>query len=1079
MTAGPELGRIRRALAADGEPLDAEELLDVLWLAARLPLSAATALARAAALAEPPDAVPAHQDTDGPTPVASPLPGHDAQNTATTDAGPGPVLRPAKETGLHAAPVAQQPPARSDRPAMAVRAPGVKALGGAELRLGRALRPLKQMRPDFLRSELDINATVTAMAETGLPEAVLRPATTRWLDLTVLVDDGVSMLLWQGLASELRRLLERCGAFRQVRVHGLGTRGPTGPRLRSRPYGASAATLPLSAVLDPSGNTLLLVVSDGVGRSWRDGSMHEALLRAASAGPTAVVHTLPRRLWAGTGIDARSWRVTARRRGAANRSWRVEDPLLPPELAPFDGVPVPVLATDGDVVGTWSRLIGSPGETALLPLLTLPPRTVPAPEPPHSPHRDRTVGAQEAVTRFRDSASADAYRLAAHLASVAPLPVPVMRIVQHAVTPAVDTSHLVEVFLGGLMLSADETERPPHQRTFDFAEETRQILLGTVPPAELVRTTRRVTAHLSELSGSPADFPAWLPHPGGSDRVSADSRRPFGWVGDTLLRRLGVSPPDVSEHETPPPSPDDELRPLPPGPALALDTTRWRRLTVSDQRFEGRWALPYDVFAEYGPVESGVFLAHDGEGHLLVIRRLADEPDAHDLIATEVLALQRMNGSCSPLLMAWEPDHEQPWHAVLCSLDEPSQPAPNLHDFTGRHGLLHHAGLLAVARQLAGGLARAHELGLVHGALTSGRVLIAGRDAQILGWLTASVDDVDSRYWSVHRQHPRYRAPELNDATEGPSREADVYALGCVLVEAAVGQGYYGGPSDALEAARESLEPAFIGILRACLHDDPARRPAALQLRQALDSLANRETDPLTIALGFDAELNSVRLDLRGDSGSGEGPHLLCQGRPARVRRDLLLGVLEQISHQGGDGVDFILADYDNLSGFDRFAQRPRDVAFLGLRRGGTDVLTLGNLLRREMRRRENVWSWRSTPAGARGASEQGRPPHLIVAMDDFPRVHRLAPELHTALREVARAGGRLGIHLIMSADHMDLVATDEAFVSRCARVDLLSRTVEGGALSLDGAVLRIRSEEGPVYFTTGRESTTGTQRRT
>ncbi|MFH9294947.1 SAV_2336 N-terminal domain-related protein [Streptomyces sp. NPDC017520] len=1077
MTGRPELGRIRRALAAEGEPLDAEELLDVLWLAARLPPCAATALARVAALAEPPAVVPAHQDADDPTPFAAPLPGHDARSTATTDGEPLPVLRPARETGLHAAPVVQEPPARSDRSAMAVRAPGVKALGGAELRLGRALRPLKQMRPDFLRSELDVDATVTAMAETGLPEAVLRPATTRWLDLTVLVDDGVSMLLWQGLAGELRRLLERCGAFRQVRVHGLDTRGPTGPRLRSRPYGASAAALPLSAVLDPAGNTLLLVMSDGVGGSWRDGSMHEALLRTASAGPTAVVHTLPRRLWAGTGIDTRSWRVTARRRGAANRSWHIEDPLLPPELAPFDGVPVPVLATDGDAVGTWARLVGSPGETAVLPLLTLPSGTVTAPDQPRSPHRDRTGGAREAVTRFRESASADAYRLAAHLASVAPLPVPVMRIVQHAVTPAVDTSHLVEVFLGGLMRSADETERPPHQRTFDFTEETRQILLGTVPPAELVRTTRRVTDHLSELSSSSADFPAWLPHPGGADRVSADSRRPFGWVGETLLRRLGVSPPDVSQHEAPPRSP--ELRPLPPGLALDLDATRWRGLTVSDQRFEGRSALPYDVFAEYGPVESGVFLAHDGEGRLLVIRRLDGEPDAHNLIATEVLALQRMNGSCAPLLMAWEPDHERPWHAVLCSLDEPSQPAPNLHDFTTRHGLLHHAGLLAVARQLADGLARAHELRLVHGALTSGRVLIAGRDAQILGWLTASVDDVDSRYWSVHRQHPRYRAPELNNATEGPSREADVYALGAVLVEAAVGQGYYGGPADALEAARETLEPAFIGLLRACLQDDPARRPTALQLRQALDSLAHRETDAFTIALGFDAELNSVRLDLRGESGSGNGPHLLCQGRPARVRRDLLLDVLEQISRQAGDGVRFLLADYDDRSGFDRFAQRPRDFSFLGLRRGGTDVLTLGDLLRRELRRRENFWSRRSTSPGTREVSEQDRPPHLVVAVDDFPRVHRLAPELHTALREVVRAGGRLGIHLVMSADDMELVATDDVSVSLCARVDLLSRTVEGGAPSLDGAVLHIPSGEGPIHFATGYESTTAAHRPT
>ncbi|MEW2068583.1 SAV_2336 N-terminal domain-related protein [Streptomyces sp. NPDC007346] len=837
MTGEPGFGRVRGALSGNDRPLDAEELLDVLWLAARLPPAAATALARAADLAEPSATAPARTDADDPAPAAPPRPGPHAGDATVADTGPDPGPRPAKETGLHASPAAQ-PPARSDRAAMAVRAPGIKALGSAELRLGRALRPLKHMRPDFLRTELDIDATVTSMAETGLPDAVLRPATTRWLDLAVLVDDGVSMLLWQGLAGELRGLLQRCGAFRHVRVHGLDTRGAAGPRLRSRPYGAAAATLPMSTVLDPAGNTLLLVVSDGVGGAWRDGSMHEALLRAASAGPTAVVHALPRRLWAGTGIDARSWRVTARRRGAANRTWHIEDPLLPPELAPFDGVPVPVLATDGDAVGAWAQLIGSPGDTTVLPLLTppSPPATAPVPSPAAPP--GHAVGAEEAVMRFRDSASTDAYRLAAHLASVAPLPVPVMRLVQHAVTPAVDTSHLAEVFLGGLMRGTDGTDRPPHQRTFDFAEETRRILLGTVPPAELVRTTRAVTAQLSELRGSPADFPAWLPHPDGVDRVASGSGRPFGWVDETLMRRLGVSPPDVSGRETPPPPSHEELRPLPPGPALALDTTNWRRLAVSDQRFEGRWALPYEVFAEYNPVANGgVFLAHDGEGRLLVIRRLDGELDPHHLVATEVLALQRMGGSCAPQLMAWETDHERPWYAVLCSLDEPAEPAPNLRDFTQQHGLLHHAGLLTVARQLARGLARAHRLGLVHGSLTSGRVLIAGRDAQITGWMTASVDGVVSRHWSIHRQHPRFRAPELNDGSQAPTREADIYALGCVLVEAAVGQNHAGRLADALESAEGQLTPAFIGILRACLRTDPDLRPSAHVLRQALDTL--------------------------------------------------------------------------------------------------------------------------------------------------------------------------------------------------------------------------------------------------
>ncbi|MET8747997.1 SAV_2336 N-terminal domain-related protein, partial [Streptomyces sp. NPDC004728] len=536
----------------------------MLWLAAQLPPSAATALARAAA-AEPPSPV-ADRTAGAAAEYAAESPHEDGQGIASpgTDSGTG--SDSAHGDGLHAAPAApEQRPAHSDQAAMAVRTPGMKALEGAELRLGRALRPLKQLRPDLLRTELDVNATVSAMAETGLPEAVLRPAQTRWLDLTVLVDDGVSMLLWQRLAGELRGLMERCGAFRHVRVHGLDSRSPNGPRLSDRPYGKPDGTLPMSTVLDPSGNTLLLVVSDGVGRAWRDGAMHQALLRAASAGPTAVVHALPRRLWAGSGIDAVKWKVTTRRRGAANRSWHIEDPVLPPDLAPYDGVPVPVLAMDGSSLGTWAQLIGSPGETAVLPLLSWPVSpTTTAGEQGFS--WQNTVGdAEEAVLRFRDVASPGAYRLAAHLAAVAPLPVPVMRLVQHAVVPAVDTSHLAEVFLGGLMHGVAVSEDFPHQKIFDFMEETRSVLLGTVPPADLVRTTREVSAHLAELAGSSAGFPAWLPHPEGRERVSSGTRGPFGWLDDTLKRRLGASPSETPDAEPNPPHLQEELHELPEG----------------------------------------------------------------------------------------------------------------------------------------------------------------------------------------------------------------------------------------------------------------------------------------------------------------------------------------------------------------------------------------------------------------------------------------------------------------------------------------------------------------------------------
>ncbi|MGW2201657.1 SAV_2336 N-terminal domain-related protein [Streptomyces sp. NPDC001774] len=1081
------LHRIRTVLSGDDELLDAEELLDALWLATRLPPAAATVMARVAA-AEPAAAAPARREAVGSTgqPESGPA-DKDGAEPALPSEGDGSAFPGAGDTALHAAPASpHQQPARSDRAAMAVRTPGMKALGGAELQLGRALRPLKQLRPDALRTELDIDATVTAMAETGLPDAVVRQARTRWLDLAILVDDGVSMLLWQRLAGELRGLMERCGAFRHVRVHGLDTRDPAGPRLRGRPYGAHDAALPMSTVLDPSGNTLLLVLSDGVGRAWRDGSMHQALARAASLGPTAVVHALPQRLWAGTGLDARKWRVTTRRRGAANRTWHIEDPMLPPELAPYVGVPVPVLATDGDVLGTWARLIGSPGDTAVLPLLTLPAFPTPTSTPHASSFPDGPGGAEEAVLRFRERASTDAYRLAAHLAAVAPLPVPVMRLVQHAVTPPVDTSHLAEVFLGGLMHSADAEEHLPHQRTFDFAEETRQILLGLVPPAELVRTTRAVTAFLGELPGSSAGFPAWLPHPEGTDRVRPGARLPFGWVDETLMHRLGISPPDPTSTPPPPPppSPTDGLREIPFGFDFDPEATGWRRLTVADPRFEGRGALPYDVFAEHdgGWSQIGLFLAHDGEGRILVIRR-PDVPHAHDLVYREVTALRRMDNAYAPRLTAWNTGHERPWLAVDCALDGGTEPAPNLRGFARQHGLLHHAGLLTVARQLASGLTRAHGQGLIHGSLTPNSVLIAGREVQIIGWMTASLDRVPSQHRSRHRQNHRYRAPELDRPSAVPTQKADVYALGCILVEAATGVAPDEGLLDALTAARGRLEPGLVHVLRTCLDHDPTRRPDARTLLQALESLAHDQVaglHPLTGVLGFDSELTPVRLALESAHRGGQGPHLLCRGRPAEVRRDLVRRLLDQLTRQARAGIKLVLADFDGRSGLDRFvASASSRSSFLDLRSDRTGVLVLCGRLMAEIDRRREVLE-KETGYHDIGSLEREAVsrsllrslPRFVVVIDDFPRIQRLAPEMRTALKRVAECGAQLGIHLILLTDDVDRTESDKAFLELFpTRIDLLSRPARNGGPWVDGAVLHALSLPGPVHFSTGHES--------
>ncbi|MFF7394210.1 SAV_2336 N-terminal domain-related protein [Streptomyces scabiei] len=1061
------LEQVRNILSGSGEELDAEELLDVLWLAARLPPAAATALAHAAV------AGATAQTLGGPATGAAPHQPSGSPDDSHHNAAPvGPEHRPAPQSTLHAAPAAaHQQSASSDRPGIAVRTPGMKALGSAELRLGRSLRPLKHWRPDVLRTELDVEATVTAMAETGMPQAVLHPARTRWLDLAVLVDDGVSMLLWQRLAGEIRTLMERCGAFRHVRVHGLDSRSPDGPLLSQRPFCARTATLPMSTVLDPSGNTLLLVVSDGVGRAWRDGRMHAALFRSAAIGPTALLHVLPPRLRPGSGIGAEPWRVTTRRRGAANGSWHIEDPVLPPEVAPFDGVPVPLLGADSTSLGAWAHLIGSAGGTAVLPLLT-PPDTGPATTAQQGTVHSGTARAEAAVLRFRESASPDAYRLAAHLAAVAPLPVPVMRLVQHAVSPAADTSHLAEVFLGGLMHGVDGSEDLPHQRKFDFTEETRKVLLGTVPPSDLVRTTRAVTKRLTQLAGSSAEFPAWLPHPQGPERVTASSRQPFAWVDETVMRRLGVSLPDTSEPAPPAPGP---LREMPAGFELHPDTAGWQRLPVSDPRFDGSDSLPYEVFAEHvsGWSRIGLFLAHDGEGRILVIRQ-PEVPHARDLVAAEVAALKRM-GRHAPRLLAWDIGRKRPWLAVECALDG-SQPAPDLRAFAERHGLLHEAGLLTVARQCANGLASAHRKKLVHGSLTPHSVLIAGREVQIAGWMTATVDGLASRHRSRYRQGTSYRAPELLDGAD-PTQAGDIYALACILVEAATGLPPNEGLLEALNSPE--LPHGLANSLRACLTSDPDRRPTAQELLRLLNALVQEQPgqSQLTVTLGFDADGAPVQLDLASREGNSQGPHLLCQGRPASTRRGLLHHVLEQLTQLDRDRMEFILADYSGRSRLHRYTNHSTTTAFLGLRGAPTRALSLAEKINTEITDRQrlldvatNFHDIRLLERACLTNPELPRLSRLIVAIDEVPQILQLVPEQRTALQRVAEAGGRLGIHLLLFADTTYQAWLDPRLSQQLqTRVRLLTQhdSKELARELPNGAVLFHASDSGAVHFST------------
>ncbi|MFC9908976.1 SAV_2336 N-terminal domain-related protein [Streptomyces sp. NPDC127197] len=799
MAGGERLAEALRVLRACGHDLDADQVLDVLWLARRLPTGEVAPLSRDLATARPaPSEAPtAEPDAEAPQEPAPRPEGDDLPDLTAPSLYAAARHTPPRIPAPELRRTAPQP-----RSAMPVRVPESKALG-SELELGRALRPLRRRHASRHRREIDEERTAAELAETRLPDVVQRPVQERWLHLVLLVDDGLSMLLWHRLGAELRALLERLGAFATTRVLGLDTRSAGEPRLHARPFEQGSTPLPTTTVNDPTGRTLVLVVSDGMGAAWRHRALYELLHTWAARGPVALLHTLPPDMWEASGIRAERWQATTRHIGGANTSWHITDPVLPADLARFDGVPVPVLEPTARALGDWARLLASPGTTLELPLLSRP-----------SPYAAVTAaGDLHSAQHFRDAATPEAYRLAAHLAAVSPLSVPVMRLVQTAVPWPARTSHLAEVFLGGLVRPHPAPvpgPLPAKHLVFDFSEDAKAVLLDAVPQAELISTSRSIGRRLEQLAGNSPDFPAWLAHPDGSAELPV-SHRPFTHIERRLLTRLGVSAGRRS---------DGPSRYEPEQSAAADDD--WAPLTDTDPRRLG----PYELRGRRRGRRTVVYRGIDERGQWVVLRiPRPDLPTVNArLLEVEAEVLTRLHGRYAPTLLGTELDDSPPWLAMtpVADADAPAKQPPRLADLVARSvtdgtapfDVL--AGLL-VSWHLASALNVCHLNGVVPTDLSADSVFVLRRSV-VLGDLSDCA--VDGRF-----------------AGTGPVPTAadNVRALGELLQLISSKAGVY---LPALPEGMHLWQGDTWGRLRKlvlrCLDADPAERPAAGEVADVL-----------------------------------------------------------------------------------------------------------------------------------------------------------------------------------------------------------------------------------------------------
>ncbi|MFE5097174.1 SAV_2336 N-terminal domain-related protein [Streptomyces sp. NPDC056638] len=796
-----DIDRLRDLTGLFGGEVTAEELADVLWLAERVPGGADAPLAldgssaAGAGRSDPaevgpelcdgmatgPDAADAaglHAAPADPQPTApEPEGAEDTQNADDTGAEE-PGGHPDEDDREEPPPLLDSPGNAANPPPVLPRAVSVRIAQprglASPLHTARALRPLKRLRADARRTEIDEAVTASQIAHTGLVDVVTRPGRERWLDLALVVDDSVSMLLWQQLYADIRALCARLGAFRQIRTWALRPDGPDGrapgrPVLATRPFSTAGAWVPPGVICDPSGRTITLVITDGAGAAWRGSALRPVLTRWSDCGPTAIVHALPPRLWEGSALPVRRWTVRVPHPGAPNSQWRVRDSLLPPELSAFTGRALPVLEPTPQGLGRWARAAATGGMDAVFTLWDPEAATV---------GTSADIAHRDDVRRFRSTASPEAYRLAAHLAAIAPVTVPVMRLVTNAVPWQATTAHLAEVFLGGLM-QLDENDRPADRghgrRLFSFSARTRNVLLDAVPTAEIVLTARRVSTLVAGLAGQAPEFAAWLNRADGPETLPEHSRS-FAWLGPALLQRLGLGALPVPEwnelptalpreEPAPPPEPSDLLPPsFPPLDRAAPAPRRpWALVTTLEKRSRTHYRLVPRI-GEIG--WSGTHLGVSPEGHEVVLRTVRPEH-----VATEQAALARFAHDCLPSLIESDAAHSTPhWTASSVVGTRSGRPAPHLGQLVRSTGRLGVEAALCLAQRLAAALTHSHSAGVVHGRLQPRHVLLTEDGPLVTGWHRATIDGAP---------------PGPNDEALRP--QDDVAALGAIVVHAAYG----------------------------------------------------------------------------------------------------------------------------------------------------------------------------------------------------------------------------------------------------------------------------------------------------
>ncbi|WP_256257386.1 serine/threonine-protein kinase [Nonomuraea pusilla] len=243
-----------------------------------------------------------------------------------------------------------------------------------------------------------------------------------------------------------------------------------------------------------------------------------------------------------------------------------------------------------------------------------------------------------------------------------------------------------------------------------------------------------------------------------------------------------------------------------------------------------------------------VHLAEDPSGQRVAIKVINPELSQHEQFRMrfrrEADAARRVRRFCTAAVL------EAALDGGLLYVVTEYVPGPNLEEAVRQSGPLRGSSLDALAVSVATALTAIHAANVVHRDLKPSNVLLSpvgprvidfgiARALDTLGGVTGTGELVGT---------PRYMAPEVLRG-DPVSPACDVFSWGCLVAFAAGGRAPFGGetlPAIVYQVLNtepnlDDVEPGLRELVRAALRKDPAARPTAQQL---LDALVGRSAAP-------------------------------------------------------------------------------------------------------------------------------------------------------------------------------------------------------------------------------------------